>query len=53
MTEKIKMAKFIYLSTEKNMQKNQAILYNWKTAHRMEAGFSLKNRPRRFENTPG
>ena len=29
------------------------ILYDWKTADWMEAGFSLNNRPKRAENTPG
>ena len=30
-----------------------SILYNWKTADRMEAGFSLSDRPEQAENTPG
>ena len=33
--------------------KIRAILYNWKTADREEVGFSLSNRPKRYENTPG
>ena len=30
-----------------------ATLYNWNTADRMKGGFSLNNRPKRAENTPG
>ena len=26
----------------------RAVLYNWKTANRMETGFSLNNRPKRL-----
>ena len=37
-----KKPKFVYAS----IKKIRAILYNWKMADRIEAGFSLGNRPK-------
>ena len=37
----------------KKVWKIRAILCHWKTADRIETGFSLENRPKRVENTPG
>ena len=34
-------------------RKIYAVLYNWKMAVRIEAGFSLNNKPKTAENTPG
>ena len=41
-----------YLYIKKNM-KIRDILYNGKTADRIEVGFSFSNRPKLSENTPG
>ena len=35
------------------MEKKFAILYNWKTADRIESGFTLNNRAKKAENMPG
>ena len=48
--EKSKNPKFLYPRTEKKYRKFRAILYNWKTADRIEAGFSLNKRVKRAEN---
>ena len=43
--------KFQYLDfqVEEKIMKIKAILYNWKRANRMEAGFSLNNRAKRVD----
>ena len=38
---------------EKECGEIRAMLYKWTTAHRIEEGFSLQNRTKRAENTPG
>ena len=41
---------FVYPSAEKIYRKIWAILYNWKTANLIEAGFSLNIRAKQSEN---
>ena len=43
---------FLLSKQRKRSWKIGAILFNWKTAYRMEAGFSLNDKPKRAENTP-
>ena len=45
-----KNPKFVYPSIEKKCIKICAILFNWKTANRIEAGVSLNKRAKRAEN---
>ena len=44
---------FGFQSIGKKMLKINYIIYNWKTAYRMEVGLSLMNRPELAENTTG
>ena len=45
--------KFVYPNIVKKLYKVRTIPYKWERANLMEAGFSLYNRPKRAENTPG
>ena len=51
-TEEIEKPKFGSCSTEKK-RKIRAILYDCESADSMEAGFSLNDRHKRVEDTPG
>ena len=44
--KKMKNPKFVYLNTEKNIEKTRGILFDWKTSK------TLNDRPERAENTP-